>query len=141
MFPAKDWESFSNWLDQECLRALKKLDSCVKLKNWLRNLILLKICVISKTIIIVEPCPLVRRFLSNSKRSQGWSKHLHFWIIKSLKWMFYNIGHQWLGWIPRNFKIFIFKPKLSFLLKNHKNDSLAEPPDFCEFTLYMIFKI
>jgi len=28
-----------------------------------------------------------------------------------------------LGWIPRNFKIFIFKPKLSFLKEIHKNDN------------------
>ena len=28
-----------------------------------------------------------------------------------------------VGWIPRNFKTLIFKPKLSFLMKNHKNDN------------------
>ena len=29
----------------------------------------------------------------------------------------------YLGWIPRNFKIFILKPKFSFISKNHKNDN------------------
>ena len=28
-----------------------------------------------------------------------------------------------LGSIPRNFKIFIFKPKFSFLRENHKNNN------------------
>ena len=28
-----------------------------------------------------------------------------------------------LGLIPENFKIFIFKPKLSFLRENHKKDN------------------
>ena len=41
------------------------------------------------------------------------------------------------GWIPRNFKIFTFKYKLSFLRKNHKNDKQDEFPDFYEFTLYL----
>ena len=30
--------------------------------------------------------------------------------------------YESLGWVPRNFKILIFKPKLSFLSENHKND-------------------
>ena len=29
----------------------------------------------------------------------------------------------WLGWIPRNFKNFIFKPKSSFFSEIHKNDN------------------
>ena len=37
-----------------------------------------------------------------------------------------------LGWIPRNFNIFIFEPKLSFLRENHKNDKWGEFPDFFE---------
>ena len=32
--------------------------------------------------------------------------------------------------IPRNFKIFISKPKLSFLNENHKNDNYGEFSDF-----------
>ena len=28
-----------------------------------------------------------------------------------------------LGWIPSNYKIFNFKPKMSFLSENHKNDN------------------
>ena len=44
-----------------------------------------------------------------------------------------------LGWIPRNFKIFIFEPKLSFLRENDKNDRYVEFQDFYEWTLYMIF--
>ena len=43
-----------------------------------------------------------------------------------------------------NFKIFIFKPKLSFLSENHKwdhNDNLSESLDFYEFILHMIFEI
>ena len=28
-----------------------------------------------------------------------------------------------IGWIPRNFKILIIKPKLSLLRENHKNDN------------------
>ena len=31
-----------------------------------------------------------------------------------------------LGWIPRNFKIFNFKPKFWFLNENHKNDNWDE---------------
>ena len=46
-----------------------------------------------------------------------------------------------LGWIPRNFKILILKPKWSFLRKNHKNFNSDEFPQFCEFTPYMIFSI
>ena len=48
---------------------------------------------------------------------------------------------SWVGWIPRNFKTFIFEPKLSFLRKYQKNDNLGAFPDFYEFSLYMIFKI
>ena len=55
-------------------------------------------------------------------------------------------GHGWsafetleLGWIPTDFKNFIFKPKLSVLRKNPKNYNYDEFPDFYEFTLYMIF--
>ena len=31
--------------------------------------------------------------------------------------------NPWLGWVPRNFKIFIFEPKLSVLKETHKNDN------------------
>ena len=44
-----------------------------------------------------------------------------------------------IGWVPRNFKIFIFKPKLSFLREKHKNDQWNEFLDFYKFTLYLIF--
>ena len=45
--------------------------------------------------------------------------------------------NNWLGSIPRiHFKIFIFKPKWSFLRENHKNDKYGEFPDFYEYTLY-----
>ena len=43
-----------------------------------------------------------------------------------------------------NFKILIFKPKLSFLSENHKwyqNGNQGEFSDFYEFTLYMTFAI
>ena len=43
----------------------------------------------------------------------------------------------YLGWITRNFKIFIFKPKLSFLSENHWNDN----SDFYELILYMTFDV
>ena len=42
--------------------------------------------------------------------------------------------------IPRNLKIFIFKPKLSFLRENYKNYNWGEFWDINEFTLYMILK-
>ena len=45
----------------------------------------------------------------------------------------------WKGWISRNFKSFNFKPKLSFLRENHKNDNWGQFLDFYEFTLYMNF--
>ena len=38
-----------------------------------------------------------------------------------------------VGWIPKNFKTFIFKPKLSFSCKNHKNDKESEFPYLNEF--------
>ena len=45
-----------------------------------------------------------------------------------------------LDWILRNFKIFIFKPNLSFLRKNHKNDIQDEFPDFyAGFSPYVWF--
>ena len=44
-----------------------------------------------------------------------------------------------LGWIQRNFKTFILKPKLPFLKKNHKNDNYGQFPNFDEFTLNMNF--
>jgi len=34
-----------------------------------------------------------------------------------------------VGSIPKNFKTFIFKPKLSFLEENHQNDYKGEFPD------------
>ena len=46
-----------------------------------------------------------------------------------------------LGSIPREFKNFIFKLKLSFLRENHKYENLAKFLDFYGFTLYMIFAI
>ena len=53
----------------------------------------------------------------------------------------YNLNRLWLcfDWIPRIFKIFISKPKLSFLTKNQQNDNYNKFPDFYEFTLYVIF--
>ena len=41
--------------------------------------------------------------------------------------------HFKLSWIPRNFKTFIIKLKLSILSQNHKNDNQSEFPDFDEF--------
>ena len=35
----------------------------------------------------------------------------------------FNSHVLYVGWIPRIFKIFILKPKLSFLGQNHKNDN------------------
>ena len=46
-----------------------------------------------------------------------------------------------VGWSPRTFKNFDFKPKLSFFRENHENDHWGEFSDFYEFTLCMIFKI
>ena len=40
------------------------------------------------------------------------------------------------GRVPRNFRIFIFKPKLPFSRENHKNSKQGEFPDFNEFILY-----
>lgn len=42
----------------------------------------------------------------------------------------YKIAHDilhsvWIDWIPRNFQMFLFKPKFSFLNENHKNDNLG----------------
>ena len=34
-----------------------------------------------------------------------------------------KVFREYLGWISRNFKTFIFKPILLFLSKNHKNDN------------------
>ena len=49
----------------------------------------------------------------------------------------------YLGQIPRNFKIFVFKLNLPFLIEKCKNNNLGEFPDFYESTstLYMIFAI
>ena len=44
-----------------------------------------------------------------------------------------------VGWIPRNFKTFVFEPKMSFLRENNINHTEGEFLDFYEFTLYMIF--
>ena len=55
--------------------------------------------------------------------------------LRIIKW--YQIAC--LGWSPRNFKTFIFKPKLSFLMENYKNDNQGEFIVFYELTLYMIF--
>ena len=55
--------------------------------------------------------------------------------------MVINPKNLYIGWIPRNFKIFIFEPKLSFSRKNHKNYSWGEFQDFHEFTLYKIIEI
>ena len=38
-----------------------------------------------------------------------------------------------------NFQSFHFRPKLSFLRENHKNDNKVEFPDFYDFSLFMIF--
>ena len=40
-----------------------------------------------------------------------------------------------LGWIPRSFKIFIFKPKLLFLREITKMVTKGKFLDFYEFTL------
>ena len=65
------------------------------------------------------------------------SKFVHSFTLHKIKLL---IEHH-LGWIPRNFKIFNFKPKLSFLSENHINDNWVELSDFFEFTLYMTFAI
>ena len=46
-----------------------------------------------------------------------------------------------MGRIPRNFKTFIFTPKLPFLSENRKNDDWSEFLVLYEFSLYMIFDI
>ena len=51
------------------------------------------------------------------------------------------LNDSYLGWIPWNFITLIFKPKLSFLMKNHQIDNKDEFLGFYEFALYMIFKI
>ena len=44
-------------------------------------------------------------------------KTFHFWYKQKTL----------IGWIPRNFKIFIFKPKMSFLKENHNNNPRIHP--------------
>ena len=46
-----------------------------------------------------------------------------------------------MGSIQRNFKIFIVKPKLTYLRKNHKNYNKGTFLELNEFTLYMKSKI
>ena len=70
--------------------------------------------------------------LLNSNRS-----FLQFYYLQSYTT---PVPHPYLGRFPRNFKTLIFKPKLSFLMKSHKNDNKDEFLDFYKFTLYMIFK-
>ena len=66
---------------------------------------------------------------SKDALSEPWTR----WVIINKNWS------NWvnLRWIPRNFKIFVLKPKLSLLRGNHKNDYKVE---FHEFTLYMMFQ-
>ena len=45
------------------------------------------------------------------------SPHFRFWNNQIFSWNLHKLIALWLGWILRNFKIFIFKPKLSFLMK------------------------
>ena len=54
---------------------------------------------------------------------------------------FIELENIWLGCNPSNLKIFIFKPKLSFSRKNHKNDDWDGFPDFYVCALYMIYAI
>ena len=49
-----------------------------------------------------------------------------------------KINVLYIGWIPRNFKILIFNPKLPFL---SENDKMIIILDFQKFTLHMILKI
>ena len=50
-------------------------------------------------------------------KSVKYDKHYKYHILCRAVGSFLNVG-----WIPRNFKNFDFKPKLSFLRENHKND-------------------
>ena len=70
--------------------------------------------------------------LLNSNRS-----FLQFYYLQSYTT---PVPHPYLGRFPRNFKTLNFKPKLLFLMKNHKNDNKGEFLNFYEFTLYMIFE-
>ena len=65
---------------------------------------------------------------------------LSHWNLKTLQLLRRRLKistNFWQGWFPKNSKIFIFQPKLTFLRENHKND--GELLDFYEFTLHMIF--
>ena len=52
----------------------------------------------------------------------------------------YHIGFM-VCWIPRNFKIFNFKPDLPFLRKNQNNHNELESTQFNLFTFSLIFAI
>ena len=65
----------------------------------------------------------------------------NFTLIYQPLFTLYNPNLPVVGWIPRNFKNFILKPKLSFLMNNHKNDNCSGFPGFDELILYMIFAI
>ena len=58
----------------------------------------------------------------------------------SLKWKTKTYENLCIGWISRNFKILILKPKLSFLEENYKNDNKGEFLDQREFTQNRILK-
>ena len=47
-------------------------------------------------------------------------------VIIDFESFFKSYNDTYIGWIPRNFEIFIFKPKLPFLSENHKNDNKGE---------------
>ena len=49
-------------------------------------------------------------------------------VIIDFESFFKSYNDTYIGWIPRNFEIFIFKPKLPFLSENHKNDNKGELP-------------
>ena len=52
------------------------------------------------------------------------TKQMWIFITARCSWIKCSIisYDSYAGWIPSNFKTFIFEPKLSFLRKNHKND-------------------
>ena len=66
------------------------------------------------------------RFLDRYKENLKKLYFLIFWFYQSV------------GWILRNFKTLIFKPKLTFFGENRKTDNQAEFLDSYEFILYMI---
>ena len=77
-----------------------------------------------------QPCPSLikpRSIYFSSYSIQEWLINIFLisydkiWFISVISYESYDMTHMlWIDWIPRNFKIFIFKQKLLHLRKNYK---------------------